>query len=171
VVSIMGQAEAEAMNAAGSYRTVSDDGIHAAIMHNGKVLILKRLNLPVLMLRPGKWAFVSGRREKGETHLGTAYREIEEETGISRQHLKLLHSVKNTMIINHGRRKKWANAFFIFCSSSDKVRLNFEHTSYMWADVKTLESRSVLESFYEKGKVLVLIKRGMNECESNVGLH
>lgn len=57
-----------------------------------KVLMCKRRSDPY----KGKYNFVGGKIEQGEDGMSAAYRELEEETGITRQDISLIHFIDFT---------------------------------------------------------------------------
>ncbi len=117
------------------YKEVNKDGITAAVVNDGKVLLLKRIWLPFMSF-PGIWTFITGGRKEGEEYLDAAYREIEEETKIERKHLKLIARIDNVMLYDPvWKRKKWRNAFFVFSSSKTEVKLDMENRNYRWASM------------------------------------
>jgi 8-oxo-dGTP pyrophosphatase MutT (NUDIX family) len=120
------------------YKAVRKDGIIAAIIYKKKVLLLKRRNLPII-LNPGIWAFLSGGKEKGESYLSVAYREVEEEISIKKQSLKLLY---HTIVTETEPRlkQKWPNHFYIFLSSTNKITLDIENSDYRWATMRELRN-------------------------------
>ncbi len=112
-------------------------GMTAIIINNGKVLLLKRRNIPVIM-NPGIWAFLSGGRDGRERYIHTAYREIEEESGLKKDSLKLLYR-KRRLVTDEGRRLCWYNWIFIFRSNTSKVKLDYENSAYRWATLRQIE--------------------------------
>jgi ADP-ribose pyrophosphatase YjhB (NUDIX family) len=141
------------------YKTVSKDGITAAILHGNRVLLVKRRSFPT-MTHKGLWSFVSGATKQGESYTDAAYREIEEETRIKNQDLELLAKDVDIIIFDIKKRIKWANKFFIFKSKTENVRLNFENSEYKWVDVKELEEHANTTLDYLDGKegILDMIK-------------
>ena len=57
-----------------------------------KVLMCKRRSDPYM----GKYNFVGGKIEQGEDGMSAAYRELEEETGITRRDISLIHFIDFT---------------------------------------------------------------------------
>ena len=57
-----------------------------------KVLMCKRRSDPY----KGKYNFVGGKIEQGEDGMSAAYRELEEETGITRRDISLIHFIDFT---------------------------------------------------------------------------
>lgn len=115
------------------YKLVRRDGITAIVLFKKKALLLKRRNVPVIS-NPGIWAFVSGATESGESHISTAYREIEEETGIKKDSLKLVKEYK-LLLFEERKRIMWPNQVFIFNSNTWKVKLDWENSDYRWATI------------------------------------
>jgi ADP-ribose pyrophosphatase YjhB (NUDIX family) len=149
------------------YRTVESPGIHAVILHNGKILLLKRISFPFIQ-NSGVWSFVSGKKERKEDYIETAYREIEEEIRLNKEDLKLINKPQEIIFCDTIKRTKWTNQFFIFCSSTSKIKLNYEHTSYKWVSFKefTLQA-DTMAIFYNRQKTVSLIKSCISKCKSN----
>lgn len=142
------------------YRMVENKGVNAVVLNKKRVLLLKRISLPFI-IHPGYWAFVSGAKKKNENYLETAYREVEEETGIKRNDLKLLLKGGNITIMDDRRATKWTNRLFVFGSKGKKVRLNIENTSYKWVSLKGLEEERniTLNHFSNREKALNSIRK------------
>ena len=134
-------------------RSVKRDGITAVLINKRRILLLKRLNAP-LMSHPGRWSFLSGGRDKGERYLQTAYREIFEETKIPAERLTLLDGNSIIVLKDEGKGLKWPNRFFIFRVSSRAVKLNVENTDYKWVSFdQVCNNRDIDKMIYDKGKV------------------
>jgi 8-oxo-dGTP pyrophosphatase MutT (NUDIX family) len=140
------------------FRTVRMPGATVAIVNRGRVLLLKRINLPFLINR-GAWYFVGGGRKRGESLLGTAYREVQEETGIRRKGLTLLAD-SDVVIQDRRKRMRWANRLFVMRASDDRVRLNIENRDYRWVRFSDLRRcEGLLGTLEDSGAVLRLIGR------------
>ncbi len=121
------------------------------IMYKGRVLILKR-SAKVRTMKH-KWAGVSGYIEQGEMNdsgiLERAYKEIEEETGIAREHLRLVSICPSLRAIDEKNATIWIVHPFLFLLTSCKdegggssnnsncnididIRIDWEHDEYMW---------------------------------------
>lgn len=103
--------------------------VAAFIKFDGKILLLKRSDN--VATYPRMWAIVHGRLESGENPERRARKEIEEETGLK---VKL---VKKGDVITVNDRKmgiSWQFYPFLFETNSPKVKLNWEHTDYVWVD-------------------------------------
>ncbi len=121
------------------------------IMHGSKILILRRSSRVKTMKH--KWAGVSGYIEDGEDALERAYREIEEETGITRADLRPISAGRVVEVVDEDNSTIWMVHPYLFESSSDKVRLDWEHDSYLWIRPEEISSfdtvpmlKEVLES-------------------------
>jgi 8-oxo-dGTP pyrophosphatase MutT (NUDIX family) len=145
------------------YSFVANDGVTVAIVNRKRILLMKRINIPFLIIHPGMWYFVAGSKDGNESYLANAYREIKEETGIGKSDLRLLYSKKSIKVFDSRRKREWTNSFFIFCSKTDSVSLNFEHTSYRWVSIGELEKAPLMEEF-ERSKILKLIKQQIGRC-------
>ena len=109
----------------------------------------------------GHWDFPKGHVDKGETEIGTATRELEEETGI--KNIILLDNFRKTInykIQKRDRKISKEVVFFIATTVETEINLSHEHVDYGWFDftsaLKQLtydNARSVLSEaifFYEK---------------------
>jgi 8-oxo-dGTP diphosphatase len=110
------------------------------IMHNGRVLILKR-SAKVRTMKH-KWAGVSGYIEQSEDILERAYKEIEEETGIARRDLILASICPSVRVIDEENSTIWIVHPFLFLLSKTinniDIRLDWEHDEYRWIEPKDL---------------------------------
>ena len=139
------------------YSTVGKDGVMVVIINKRKILLLKRIWLPFIS-HPGMWSFVSGKKEKNEEYLDTAYRETEEETGLEARKLKLLKETDIT-VRDEKRLVKWKNRLFLFRSDTDSIRLNIENSRYKWVRFEELISgETITSAFQNKERILKLIK-------------
>ena len=140
------------------YKLVSVTGMNAIIIHDQKVLLLKRRNVPII-LNPGIWAFVSGGNKRNEKYIDTAYREIKEETAIDRRSLTLLFKTR-MLLMDKKRKIIWPNWVFIFRSDTGKVRLDYENSAYRWATVNQIEKEINYTNIFINHKELEKTIRG-----------
>ncbi len=134
------------------------DGSKAIIAYNGKILILKRRNVPFIA-NPGIWSFVGGGHKPDETYLETAYRETFEEVGIKKSDLRLIG--KKKMLIRDVRNEKsWWNMIFAFVSKTNKVNLGLENAKYEWVGFNELKVKLGSKSeFVDNKTMLALVKK------------
>ena len=143
------------------YKTVENDGIHAAILNGSRILLLKRINIPFIV-NPGAWSFVAGSRKRGEGYAAAALREIREETGLDADDVRLLKGGYSVFIADPSRRIKWKNRFFVFSTSRKEIRLNFENSMYRWASYREMVSdQRLMGMLYSRERILGAI-RGCN---------
>ncbi len=122
------------------YRVIKADGIAAIIINEGKVLLFKRRSLPFLK-NAGAWSFILGHKERGESYLQTAYREIGEEAGIGQEHLDLLGKGFAVTLFDEKRGIKWRNVMFIFRSDTACVKKDIENAAFRWATIEDIKRR------------------------------
>ena len=108
---------------------VESAGAVVYFISKGKLvyLILKHIKIG------GHWGFPKGRREKGETELENAKREVLEETNINdiiydrkfKEILKYFFSIEDTLY-------EKTVSYFLAESSESNVKLSEEHIEFFW---------------------------------------
>lgn len=147
------------MGRGSEYRLVEAKGVAVVLINNGKVLLMKRRNLPFLK-NPGIWSFIFGHKEKGEGYEETAYREAREEAGLQRGALHPLCKSFGVVLFDRRKRIKWHNRMFIFRSDSSEVRKDFENAAYRWATMgEIMEGESYTNIFIDEERILKRINR------------
>lgn len=106
------------------------DVVTAVLMKDKKILILKRGQK--VRTYKGRWACVSGYLEGNEDALERAYKEIEEETGLKRDDLKLIGRGKPIEFYDEEEKIKWRVHPFLFEVRRNDIRIDCEHTEYKW---------------------------------------
>ena len=136
------------------YKAVNADGVAVVILHKRRILLLKRRKIPFIF-NPGIWSFVMGSRKRGEQYKETAYRELNEETGLERKSIKKLRKPIKVWMFDAKKNKKWQNYLFFFSSSTDKIKLNMENSGYRWASLNDLKKgKDYTNIFIDKNRVL-----------------
>lgn len=147
------------------YRARKADGAVMIIIHDGKVLLVKRRNLPLLSNR-GAWSFVMGGKEEGEHYIETAYRELKEETSLEKEHLRLMGTIGKIWLFDRRKRLRWQNALFVFKSDTANVRLNYENAGYRWATFEQIaKGIDYTNVFINERAILGKIKSCLNESK------
>lgn len=80
----------------------------------------------------GRWGGISGFIEKGENPLGAAYREIREETGLTRGEIVLLKEGKKFEVRDEDLGRIWVVHPFLFESKTKRIYLDREHKEHRW---------------------------------------
>lgn len=104
-----------------------------------KVLLMKRAT-PVLK---DVWCYIGGGIEEGEKAWEAAYREIQEETGISKVSLytsnifdQFYSSIEDYIYV--------APVFVGYVANEDNVTLNYEHSDFEWMSFAEAKERASL---------------------------
>lgn len=116
------------LNTVASRRPIEIQVVSCFVKHDDKILLLRRSsNVGSFQ---GYWSGVSGYIEKGQTPFNTAITEIEEETGLKQNELKLIATgkpikvkVKNQILVIHP---------LLFETRRKNIKLDWEHESYKW---------------------------------------
>lgn len=140
------------------YREISSKGVTVVIMHGRKILLVKRINIPFIS-HPGAWYPVAGAKKENETYEGAAYREVDEETGLTRRHLKMLHREKNVLISDLRKRIVWKNDLIVFRSDTTEIRLNIENSAHRWVSyAEFARNEGIVGAFHAKKRILAVVK-------------
>ncbi|OGY28094.1 MAG: hypothetical protein A2802_00385 [Candidatus Woykebacteria bacterium RIFCSPHIGHO2_01_FULL_43_29] len=103
-------------------------GQKALLTRNNKLLLIKRSDK---CSNPGTWSLPGGALEKDETPESGIKREIKEETGLSINNLKLIHTValneKEAFSDKPALLLVWAGR-----AKTEDVQLNWEHDQFKW---------------------------------------
>ena len=136
------------------YKAVNADGVAVVILHKRRILLLKRRKIPFIF-NPGIWSFVMGSRKRGEQYKETAYRELNEETGLEMKSIKQLRKPIKVWMFDAKKNKKWQNYLFFFSSSTNKIKLNMENSGYRWASLNDLKKgKDYTNIFIDKSRVI-----------------
>lgn len=89
----------------------------------------------LLQYGAGHWGFPKGHVEAGETEEQAAAREVEEETGIPRAHVRFLPGFRGRTDYRFRRGRTLVEKgvdFFLAVTESDAVKISHEHTGFIW---------------------------------------
>ena len=113
-------------------------------MESAAVVIIPNKNLEVLILKrsskcsyPGKWNFIGGKIELGETTKEGAKREVLEEAGIEVSDLEFILSKKTN---------KFFISFFVAYNFEGNVIINDESTEYKWVKIYHLNQYEFIDN-------------------------
>ncbi|MFO1443738.1 NUDIX domain-containing protein [Bacillus sp. Bva_UNVM-123] len=123
-------------------------GVKAVILHNGKVLLIKRAHKA--HIDGGTWEPVGGKLEFGEDIESALRREIREEVGL---HVKIERILYATTFKTDPSRQV---VILTYLCESDKndVLLSNEHEDFQWstkAQLKQLLPQKIIDDFEENG--------------------
>lgn len=119
--------------------------VAAFVKFDKKILLLKRSDN--VATYPGMWAIVHGRIDNGENPEIRARKEVKEETGLE---IKLIKRGKVITVNDRKMGIAWHFYPFLFEAKSPKVKLNWEHTDYLWVDKKDIKKYNKDFVEYEK---------------------
>jgi len=126
------------MAAAGDMKKKGINVVTVFLEYNNKILILKRSNKVKTM--KSKWAGVSGYIEQ-EAPIKRALKEIEEETGLRNENVKLRRIGEPFEAVDTSTPElTWIVHPFLFSSNTDKVRIDWEHEEYKWIYPKEIKN-------------------------------
>ncbi len=105
------------------------------LKYKDHILILKRSDK--VKTNKNKWAGVSGYIEPNDEPLSRSLIEIEEETGLKKEHLKLLK--QGNFIYTRDHETLWKIYTFLWEIDTDTIKIDWEHTEYKWISVSELD--------------------------------
>lgn len=122
--------------------------ITAFLRHSGKVLLLQRSS--AVGTYQGSWAAVSGHLE-GDTPLERAYVEIEEETGLRAEQLRLVTHADPLEIVDHDIKRHWRIYPFLFevTPESPQISTDWEHQDWRWVEPEELKRFATVPKLVE----------------------
>jgi 8-oxo-dGTP diphosphatase len=106
--------------------------------HDRKILILKRSQKVKTMKT--KWAGISGYIEQEEPVM-RALKEIEEETGLNNNNVRLINIGEPLEAIQANDPEiTWIVHPYLFSSNTDRIRIDWEHDEYRWINPTELKN-------------------------------
>jgi len=107
--------------------------------HAGQILLLRRSAR--VGSYQGRWAGVSGSIEAGRTPLEQAIVEIEEETGLLPEDVRVLASGEPLEVVDRQLGRRWiVHPFRFEVIRPEKLRLDWEHTEARWVAPVEIDS-------------------------------
>ena len=110
------------------------------VVHAGRTCLLLRSE--AVGSDGGKWHCVTGYLPAGIDPLHHAVEEIQEETGLGPNQLRLLDRALPLRLTGGGRR--WTVFPFLFEASSPVLQLNWEHQEYRWVSNGELQGHEIV---------------------------
>ncbi len=124
------------------------------LRHAGRIALLKRSQ--AVASAPGRWHCVTGFVDDGVGPLDQALTELDEETGLAGQAVRLVAAPPPLRIERPEQGRIWVIHPFLFETASPELRLDWEHDEYRWIDPSDLATtdcvpwvRTVWASFGE----------------------
>lgn len=114
------------------------------ILHDGKVLIIQRSKDDDNY--PGLWEMPSGKKEDLETVQDAVRREVEEETGIEVEVVKILSVFNYKNEKENEIRDATQINFLVKPSASPEVKLSSEHDNYAWITKEEIDNYNISSS-------------------------
>lgn len=96
-----------------------------------------------------KWAGISGYIEQGCSPLEQALQEIGEETGLSKNEVKLLKEGLPLEVIDETLGKIWVVHPFRFqVDNPEKIQIDWEHSEYRWIEPEEIKNYNTVPGLY-----------------------
>jgi ADP-ribose pyrophosphatase len=127
-------------------------GVGAVIIHNGKILLVKRGSEP----GRNKWSIPGGLVELGETIIETTVREVKEETGLDIEVQRLVDVVDN-METDEGGRFRYHFIIIDFLAALKRGNLKAESDviEAQWvrlAEVEEYDLTKIFREFFQRNR-------------------
>ena len=115
--------------------------------NEGRILILRRSKLVRTMKT--KWAGISGYIER-EDPLFQAWKEIEEETGLSNEKVKLMRVGKAVDVVDSDNTQTiWIVHPYLFHSNTKIISIDWEHDEYRWIKPQDIQNYETVPKLKE----------------------
>lgn len=103
---------------------MKEESCGAVVYHGDEFLLLH--------YESGHWGFPKGNRERGETKLETAIREIEEETGLTDLEFADFEEEIDYFYKKEGKTVYKTVTYFLAQSKTKKIKISWEHQGFEW---------------------------------------
>jgi ADP-ribose pyrophosphatase YjhB (NUDIX family) len=134
-------------------------GVGAIVLHQGRVLLVKRGQAPAL----GLWSVPGGLVDLGETTVEAARREVEEECGLKVRIAGLVGVLDRVTRDGDGRvRYHWVLVDYLaFPESNDAITAGSDAAEVRWVTIDELERLPVTEGLADMiGRAIALSRGG-----------
>ena len=154
----------------GKYVTYNVYHIKAGVEHDNKIVTLKEIvENSTTNWEETEWEFPKGRRNTNEKDLDCAMREFEEETGISKKHIRVIENVlpfEETFIGTNYKSYKHKYFLGIFENTMDSFD-NFQTSEVSKLEWKTFDEcmQSIRPYNLEKQRLITNINKILQEYE------
>ncbi len=114
-----------------------------------KILILKRSDK--VRTYNGLWSGISGYVEKNEEPVDTAYKEINEEVGLTKDQVELVRQGESISFTDNykGEKYNWKVFTFLFFKKNGKINIDWEHSEYRWINPSEIEGYDTVPRFLD----------------------
>lgn len=119
------------------------------VQDSAEYLALRRADIDHLS---GTWQLVHGGIDQGETAVAAAWREIQEETGLTPERFWQLDHVE-THYLPHKDAIRMVPCFVAELPPSAELTLGPEHDGHAWLDIDTLMERLIWRSQQEAARI------------------
>ncbi|MEM2934814.1 MAG: NUDIX domain-containing protein [Candidatus Thermoplasmatota archaeon] len=126
--------------------------VTSILLNKGKILLLKRGDK--VRTYKGKWACVSGYLEYDKP-LHRAIKEIEEETGIKANEIKLLKKGEEIEFYDENEKFFWQIYPFLFETDKEEIKIDWEHVEYRWVPIDEIDKYDTVPKLKETIKKLL----------------
>lgn len=126
--------------------------VTSILLNKGKILLLKRGDK--VRTYKGKWACVSGYIEDDDP-LHRAIKEIEEETGIKENEIKLLKKGEEIKFYDKDEKIYWHIYPFLFETDKNEIKIDWEHVEYRWVNIDEIDKYDTVPKLKEAIKKLL----------------
>ena len=133
-------------------------GVGAIVLHEGRVLLVRRGRAPAM----GLWSVPGGLVELGETTVDAARREVEEESGLAVRIAELVGVLDRVTRDADGRvRYHWVLVDYLaFPESDDTITAGSDAAEVRWVKIDEVERLPITEGLADMIRRAVALSRG-----------
>jgi 8-oxo-dGTP diphosphatase len=131
-----------------SERKRRNNVVTAFVQYQGKLLLLRRSKKVKTM--KGKWAAISGYIEMSTDPLRQAMKEVEEETGLSNENVRVLRVGQPLEVVDpYNQNTTWIVHPYFFRTNTNVVKLDWEHDKYLWINPQEIKDYDTVPKLRE----------------------